>query len=237
MHNLVELQEAYQAGKVLLIDKPYKWTSFDAVNKVKSMLRYLLGIKKIKVGHAGTLDPLATGLLIVCTGRATKQISSFQSLNKTYTGTFYLGCTTPSYDLETAVDKEYLIDHLTSDLIKSAAKSFLGFQDQLPPLFSAKKIDGTRAYEHARAGSEVILQAQKINIESFDITKVSLPEVDFRVVCSKGTYIRSLARDYGERLGTGAHLQALKRTHIGKYALSDALNPAELEYNIRQSNL
>lgn len=229
------LCEAFIEGKVLFIDKPYQWTSFDVVNKVKSMLRYVLGIKKIKVGHAGTLDPLATGLLIVCTGKATRRISSFQELNKTYTGTFFLGQTTPSYDLETAADKEYDTGHITEQLLKETAETFIGEQEQVPPLFSAKKINGKRAYEHARQGSETVLKAQKVNIESFEITKATLPEIEFRVICSKGTYIRSLARDFGERLGSGAYLKSLKRTHIGNYSLHDAVTLNLLESSIRES--
>lgn len=234
MHDINnKLQEKYLEGTILMIDKPYQWTSFDAVNKVKSMLRYLLGIKKIKIGHAGTLDPLATGLLIVCTGKATKQISELQALNKTYTGTFFLGQTTPSYDLETAPDGDYPINHLTEDTLKEAAGSFIGDQEQVPPLFSAKKINGKRAYKHARKGSDAVLKAQTISIEAFDITKIALPEVDFRIVCSKGTYIRAMARDFGMRVGSGAYLKALQRTHIGMHSLSNAISLKELEATIR----
>ncbi len=233
MQNTIKLQEKYLEGIILLIDKPYQWTSFDAVNKIKSMLRYLQGIKKIKIGHAGTLDPLATGLLIICTGKATKRISELQILNKTYTGTFHLGQTTPSYDLETVPDNDYPINHLTENSVLEAARSFIGDQEQVPPLYSAKKINGRRAYKHARKGSDAVLKAQKINIEAFDITRIAIPETDFRIVCSKGTYIRAIARDFGERLGSGAYLKSLNRTNVGGYSLSDAISLTDLEARIR----
>ena len=215
-------RESIREGKILFIDKPFKWTSFDVVNKLKALLQHRLGMKKIKVGHAGTLDPLATGLLIVCTGKATKQIEQFQVLDKTYTGTFHVGKSTPSYDLETAPDKDYPTGHVTKKLANEAAKLFIGEQQQIPPLFSAKKIAGERAYTFAREGKDVVLAANNIHIKKFEITSFNLPEIGFRVVCSKGTYIRSLARDFGEALGSGAYLSELRRTHIGDHDVTDA---------------
>lgn len=205
-------------GRVLLINKPLEWTSFDVVNK----LRYKLKIKKI--GHAGTLDPLATGLLIVCVGKMTKQIESFMGLEKEYTGTFVLGQTTPSYDLETEVSEQKDISHLTVDEIASAVKSLTGKIAQLPPAHSAIKIGGKRAYKFARKGKEVELQPREVEVKEFEITSLQLPQVHFRVVCSKGTYIRSLARDLGEKLGVGAYLSQLCRTRIGTYKLENALS-------------
>ena len=234
MENKQALTDEFVAGKTLLIDKPYKWTSFDVVNKLKSLLRYILKIKKIKIGHAGTLDPLATGLLIVCTGKATKEIEKFQKLDKTYTGTFILGKTTPSFDLETQTSEIIPIEHITAELIKRTTKSFIGEQQQVPPLYSAKKIEGERAYTHARKGEHRELKSVNINIKAFDVSRIELPEVDFRVTCSKGTYIRALARDFGESLNSGAYLQSLKRTHIGTHSLNDAITIAHLEEIIRQ---
>lgn len=204
-------------GKVLLVNKPLEWTSFDVVNK----LRYKLKIKKI--GHAGTLDPLATGLLIICTGKMTKKINEFMGLEKEYTGTFTLGAVTPSYDRETAVTETRDVSHLTEEAIRNVTQHFIGKISQVPPLHSAIKVGGKRAYQIARKGSEMELAAREVEITAFEITGIRLPEVDFRVVCSKGTYIRSLARDGGETLGTGAHLSALCRTRIGQYLLKDAL--------------
>ena len=216
----------------MFIDKAYRWTSFDVVNKIKSLLRYRLGIKKIRIGHAGTLDPLATGLLIVCTGRATKQIESFQSLDKSYTGTLVLGKTTPSFDLESAPGEDIPYDHIDNEQIEKTALSFVGEQDQVPPLFSAKKIDGERAYTHARKGEHKVLKAQRVHIKSFDITRIALPEVDFSVSCSKGTYIRSLVRDFGESLDSGAYLKALRRTHIGPHAIDDAISIQQFQEEV-----
>ncbi len=228
-HEKEALRQSYLEGRILLLDKPYQWTSFDVVNKIKSLLRYRLGVKKIKVGHAGTLDPLATGLLIICTGRATRQIESFQGLDKTYTGTFHIGKTTPSFDLEKEPDQDYPVAHITEDLLLATANSLVGEQRQVPPLFSAKKIAGKRAYTHARAGLKTELQANNIIIKTFEITRIEMPEVDFRVVCSKGTYIRALARDYGESLGSGAYLSALRRTHIGTHSVENAIHINELQ--------
>ena len=215
--------EDFQTGQILLIDKPLHWTSFQAVNKMKWVLKSKLGLKKIKIGHAGTLDPLATGLLIVCTGKFTKKISDIQSQHKEYTGTFYIGATTPSYDLETAVNQTFPTDHINIDKIHQATKGFIGEIDQKPPIFSAIKKDGIRLYEHARNGDEVEIAFRKTTIHEFEITRIELPEIDFRVVCSKGTYIRSLAYDFGIALLSGAHLTALRRTKIGDYNVTDAI--------------
>lgn len=206
-----------EEARVLLVNKPYEWTSFDVVNK----LRYRLKIKK--VGHAGTLDPLATGLLIICTGKMTKRIEEFMGLEKEYTGTFVLGQSTPSHDLETAVDAQRDISALTEEMIRTATRSFTGTIQQLPPLHSAIKVGGKRAYQFARKGKEVELQPRAVDVSVFEITSIQLPEVNFRIVCSKGTYIRSIARDYGNLLGVGAYLSKLCRTRIGTFRLEDAL--------------
>ncbi|MGB7842007.1 MAG: tRNA pseudouridine(55) synthase TruB [Salinimicrobium sp.] len=215
-------EEDFKAGKILLFDKPLEWTSFQLVNKVRWLIRKNFKIKKIKVGHAGTLDPLATGLLIICTGKATKQIESLQGQEKEYTGTFTLGATTPSYDLETEVDQTYPTEHLSEEKIREATNAFLGEIDQYPPIFSALKKDGKRLYEYARSGQEVEVSARKVHISEFEITDISLPKVAFRVVCSKGTYIRSLAHDFGKQLESGAHLSSLRRTRIGEYRIENA---------------
>ncbi|MDH5476468.1 MAG: tRNA pseudouridine(55) synthase TruB [Cyclobacteriaceae bacterium] len=203
-------------AKVLLVNKPYQWTSFDVVKK----LRYALKVKKI--GHAGTLDPLATGLLILCTGKMTKQIENFQAQEKEYTGTFVLGKTTPSFDLETEIDSEKDIEHLTEEKIKSVTTQFSGWIDQIPPVFSAVKVNGKRAYKSARKGDHVEIKSRKVEIKEFEITRINLPEIDFRIVCSKGTYIRSIARDVGVFLEVGAYLSALCRTRIGEFKLENA---------------
>ena len=216
-------EEDFKAGKILLFDKPLDWTSFQLVNKVRWLIRKQFKIKKIKVGHAGTLDPLATGLLILCTGKATKQIESLQGQEKEYTGTFTLGATTPSYDLETEINQEFSFEHLSEEKITSASKEFIGDIQQMPPVFSALKKDGKRLYEYARSGEEVKISARKVHISEFNITAIELPKVHFRVVCSKGTYIRSLAHDFGKVLESGAHLSALRRTRIGNYSVNEAL--------------
>ena len=216
--------EDFQNGQILLIDKALHWTSFQAVNKMKWILKSKLGLKKIKIGHAGTLDPLATGLLLVCTGKFTKRIEELQGQAKEYTGTFYIGATTPSYDLETEIDQTFPIGHIDEALIASTIPQFLGEIDQKPPIFSAIKKDGVRLYDHARAGETVEIASRKTTIHKFEITRIALPEVDFRVVCSKGTYIRSLAFDFGKALGSGAHLTALRRTKIGNYDVNDAMD-------------
>lgn len=217
--------EDYLNGQVLLIDKPLKWSSFQAVNKLKYALINKVGLpKKFKIGHAGTLDPLASGLLIVCTGKFTKSISEIQSQAKEYTGTISVGATTPSYDLETEVDAVFPTTHIDEALIHETVKQFIGEIDQKPPVFSAIKKDGKRLYEHARAGEEVVIESRKTTIYEFEITRIALPEIDFRVTCSKGTYIRSLAFDFGQALQSGAHLTALRRTKIGDYDVKNAID-------------
>ena len=213
----------FKNGQVLLIDKPLNWTSFQVVNKIRWEIRQKFNIKKIKVGHAGTLDPLATGLLIICTGKMTKQIDSYQAQIKEYTGTIQLGATTPSYDLETQVNATFSTDHITENLIHAATKQFVGEIDQFPPVFSAIKKDGKRLYEFARAGKEVEIKPRSIKISSFEITKIDGMSVDFRVVCSKGTYIRSLAHDFGKALKSGGHLTALRRTKIGDFEVENSM--------------
>lgn len=223
----------FYTGEILLIDKPLQWTSFQAVNKIKHAIKghaslVVNGQKtKPKVGHAGTLDPLATGLLIVCTGKKTKQISSLMGMEKEYTGTFTLGATTPCFDLEKPVDHHYPIDHITEQMISVAAAKLTGLQQQVPPLFSALMVQGQRAYELARKGDTTELKPREVHIHEFEITRTSLPEVDFRIVCSKGTYIRSIARDFGLALSSGAYLSRLCRTRIGDFLLKDATGPLE----------
>jgi tRNA pseudouridine55 synthase len=207
-------------SEIILINKPYRWTSFDVVKKIK----YALG-KKIKVGHAGTLDPLATGLLILCTGAMTKKISEIQDAEKEYEGSFFLGATTESYDLEREVNAGFKTEHITEELIRHTATEFIGEQMQIPPAHSAVKVKGKRAYELARKGQEVVIEAKKIEIKEFEITRIEMPLVYFRIVCSKGTYIRSLADDFGRKLNSGAYLSSLIRTRIGSYFLIDALTP------------
>ena len=217
--------EDFQNGQILLIDKPLNWSSFQAVNKLKYALINKVGLpKKFKIGHAGTLDPLATGLLLVCTGKFTKRISELQGQAKEYTGTFYIGATTPSYDLETEIDENFPISHIDEDLIHETVKQFLGEIDQKPPIYSAIKKDGVRLYEHARAGETVEIATRKTTIHEFEITRIALPEIDFRIVCSKGTYIRSLAYDFGKALNSGSHLTVLRRTKIGDYNVDNAVD-------------
>jgi len=228
-------KEAFLEGQTLLIDKPYEWSSFQALNSVKWTLRKALGLKKLKVGHAGTLDPLATGLLLICTGKNTKKIPQFQAMEKEYTGTFCMGATTPSYDLETTVDATYPVDHLTEKILHETAKSFLGEIQQQPPVFSAIKIKGKRLYEYARKGKEIDVPSRKVTVHAFDLTRIQLPEVDFRVRCSKGTYIRSLAHDFGKALGSGAYLSELKRTKIGQYNVDKAVSPNDFRDLFRKS--
>jgi tRNA pseudouridine55 synthase len=219
----------YEEGQVLLIDKPYGWTSFQVVNKLKWKIRHTHELSKLKIGHAGTLDPLATGLLIVCTGKFTKRIEEFQAQEKEYTGTFVLGATTPCYDMEKPVDKEFPTNHITKELILETAKTFVGEQMQVPPIFSAVKIDGKRAYDYARQEQDVEIKAKPIFIKEFEITRIEMPEADFRIVCSKGTYIRSIARDFGEKLQSGAYLSALRRTKIGGFWVENSDNSMILE--------
>ncbi len=219
----------FPEGELLLINKPYNWTSFDVVGKIRNSFKPL----KLKVGHAGTLDPLATGLLIVCTGKLTKQIDTFQAEEKEYTGTMVLGATTPSYDLETEVDQVFALDSISEEKIKANCKQFLGEIDQFPPAHSAIKINGERLYEKARRGEDVERRARKVTITAFEITRIELPEIDFRVVCSKGTYIRSLVHDFGAALQNGAYLSKLTRTRSGNFQLKDAYEVMELVNHIR----
>jgi tRNA pseudouridine55 synthase len=220
--------QEFLEGKTILVDKPYGWTSFDVVNKIRWHLKKKLNVKKIKVGHAGTLDPLATGLLIVCTGKHTKLIESIMPGLKTYTGTFLLGKTTPSFDLETEFDKEFPTDHITEVHLKAARKSLTGKINQIPPVFSAKQIDGKRAYDFARAGKEIELSPVEIEIHHFEIHTESFPEINFKITCSKGTYIRSMARDFGKLLNSGATLVALRRTNSGEHSVENANLPDEI---------
>jgi tRNA pseudouridine55 synthase len=214
----------FAAGELLLVNKPYEWTSFDVVGKLRNSFKPL----KLKVGHAGTLDPLATGLLIICTGKMTKQIDTFQAEEKEYTGTMVLGATTPSYDMETVADQTFDTSNLTDDAIRNACKQFTGDIQQYPPAHSAIKIDGERLYEKARRGEEVELRLRNVTITAFEITRIELPEVDFRVVCSKGTYIRSLVHDFGKALNNGAYLSKLTRTRSGNFKLEDAWEVMDL---------
>ena len=210
---------------ILAFDKPYRWTSFDVVGKVRWLICRHLGVKKLKVGHAGTLDPLATGVLIVCTGRATKRIEELQSGSKEYFATIRLGATTPSYDLEKPIDATYPTDHITREMVEQVLERFRGTIEQVPPTFSACKIDGKRAYKMARKGDEVELKPKTLVIDEIELTQCNLPDITIRVVCSKGTYIRALARDIGQALDSGAHLIALRRTRVGDYKVEDCLNP------------
>lgn len=225
--------EDFLNGQVLLIDKPLNWTSFQAVNKLKYLLINKIGLpKKFKIGHAGTLDPLATGLLLICTGKFTKRIAELQGQAKEYTGTFYLGATTPSYDLETEIDQTFPTSHIDEAIIHETIPQFLGEIDQKPPIFSAIKKEGVRLYEHARAGETVEIASRKTTIHEFEIIRIELPEIDFRVVCSKGTYIRSLAFDFGKALHSGAHLIALRRTKIGDYNVINAVDVNDFEKSL-----
>tara|TARA_B100000809_G_scaffold54490_1_gene50145 strand:+ start:2236 stop:2985 length:750 start_codon:yes stop_codon:yes gene_type:complete len=236
-------QNKFLTGQIILIDKPLTWTSFDVVNKVRWLIKQEIKVKKIKVGHAGTLDPLATGLLILCTGKLTKQIDDIQTQEKEYTGVITLGATTACYDLEKEIDIEYPTEHITEAIIKETALSFIGEQDQVAPIHSAKKIDGKRAYEYAREGETVVIKSNTINIKEFDVEICDTPinemledskinqeapyqkgiHVKFRIVCTKGTYIRAIARDFGEKLNSGGHLSVLRRTKIGEHKIEDAV--------------
>jgi len=212
----------FQKGEVLIFNKPLDWTSFNLVTKIRNHLCRQMKIKKLKVGHAGTLDPKATGLMIVCTGKATKKIEELQAEVKEYIATLKLGATTPSFDLETEEDRQFDTGHIDKELVKNALKNFIGTIEQVPPVFSAVKVNGKRAYELARKGEEVELRAKKLVIDSIEIINFSMPELKLRIVCSKGTYIRALARDIGTALNSGAYLTALERTRIGNYHLSEA---------------
>lgn len=214
-------------GKLLLIDKPLEWTSFQAVNKIRWGLKSKFNLKKLKVGHAGTLDPLATGLLLICTGKMTKKIPEFQALEKTYTGTITLGATTPSFDSETPIDKKFKITHLNDEALIAAKEKFEGEIDQSPPLFSAIKKEGKRLYEYARAGEKIEIKSRKIKIHRFDFKRIELPNIAFEVKCSKGTYIRSLANDFGKSVDSGGYLSSLRRIKIGPFKVINALTPQE----------
>ena len=225
--------EDFLNGQIILIDKPLHWTSFQAVNKMKYALINKAGLpKKFKIGHAGTLDPLASGLLLVCTGKFTKRITELQGQAKEYTGTFFIGATTPSYDLETEIDETFDTSHIDESLIQETVKQFLGEIDQKPPIFSAIKKEGIRLYEHARAGEIVEIETRKTTIHEFEIIRIALPEIDFRVVCSKGTYIRSLAYDFGKAMNSGSHLTVLRRTKIGNYDVKDAIDVTLFEQSL-----
>jgi tRNA pseudouridine55 synthase len=227
--NSFERLEDFQSGSLLLIDKPLGWTSFDVVNKVRGILRRRLGVKKLKVGHAGTLDPLATGLLVICTGRMTKEIQTLLDEDKGYTGTMTFGSTTPSYDLETEPEGDYPVNHLSEDVLRAAAAGFCPSYLQTAPIFSAKKVDGKPAYKSARKGIEVVIAPREVHLNRFELTSIHLPSVDFDVVCSKGTYIRSLAHDMGKQLGSGAHLSALRRYRSGQFDVRNAFSMEEFE--------
>jgi len=229
MDNFPETVEDFLDGQILLINKPLGWTSFDVVRKIKNLIRTKYSLKKIKVGHAGTLDPLATGLLIVCTGKFTKRISELQGQAKIYTGEITLGGTTPSYDLETEIDATFETKHITEQLIKETTSEFIGEIDQKPPIFSALKRGGERLYEKARRGESFEIETRKVSVHSFDITAIEMPKVSFEITCSKGTYIRSIAYDFGLALDSGAHLSKLCRTAIGDYQLANALDVASFE--------
>ena len=222
----------FQTGEMILIDKELNWTSFDVVSKLRNSIKKKLNIKKIKVGHAGTLDPLATGLLIICTGKMTKRINEFSGLNKTYVGKMTIGSTTPSYDLETKPNVYYPTEHINKNLIIETAKKFVGKIDQKPPVFSAVKKDGVRLYKLARKGVKVEVEKREIIIHDFLISSINFPEVEFSLTCSKGTYIRSLAHDFGKELGSGAHLSELRRTSIGDYSVDKSLKLMEFIRNI-----
>jgi tRNA pseudouridine55 synthase len=218
----LKTEEDFKNGQVLLIDKPLTWSSFQAVNKLRWHIKQRFKIKKIKVGHAGTLDPLATGLLIICTGKQTKEIHTYQGQIKEYIGVFTVGATTPSYDLETEIDQIFSTEHITEELLKETTKQFVGDIQQKPPIFSAIKKDGKRLYELARKGETTEIKARAVTVSHFEITKIDLPNVEVKIVCSKGTYIRSLAYDFGKALNSGAHLSALRRTKIGNFSVENA---------------
>ena len=227
----------FKEGEVLLFDKPLNWTSFDLVRKVRAAIKRHLDTRKIKVGHAGTLDPRATGLLIVCTGKKTKEIESFQAFDKEYIADLQLGATTPSYDRETKPDKEYPTGHITGELIKDVLAGFIGVQEQIPPVFSAKKVDGQRAYKKARKGIDVEIKPSIIEIKELEILYFNLPKLTIRVKCGKGTYIRALARDIGERLNSGAYLTSLRRTKIGDFSVEEAMSVNDFKEILDRENL
>jgi tRNA pseudouridine55 synthase len=231
---LPETISIFEEGRVLLFDKPLYWTSFDLVNKVRIMIRSATGLKKIKVGHAGTLDPLATGLMIICTGKATKRIEEFRDLDKEYVASIHLGQTTPSYDLETETDKKYPVDHISRELTEKTLKGFIGEQLQIPPLYSARFIEGKRAYSYARKGIEKEIEPVAISIRGIELLHYGIPDIQVRLLCSKGTYIRSFARDLGEALGSGAYLSALVRSSVGSYKLEEAFTLEKFQFFLEQ---
>lgn len=216
-------------GQLILIDKPLKWSSFQAVNAVKWAIRKRYQLKKIKVGHAGTLDPLASGLLLICVGKFTKRIHEFQEMSKVYEGTITLGSSTPSYDLETEIDNVFPTDHISNELIYKTKALFIGKITQKPPVFSALKKDGKRMYEYAREGKELEIKARFVEIEEFEILEINMPNIHFRIQCSKGTYIRSIAHDFGKALNSGGHLSSLRRTKIGEYNVDNAVTPVNFK--------
>lgn len=226
----------YQAGEILYFNKPLTWTSFNLVNRVRGVLSRHLGVKKLKVGHAGTLDPLATGVMILCTGKATKQIESFQYQTKEYIATLMLGATTPSFDLEKEIDATYPTEHITEELVRNTLQQFVGTIEQIPPTFSAVKIDGKRAYQYAREGMDVEIKPKTLVIDEIELLNCSLPSITIRVVCSKGTYIRALARDIGIALQSGAHLTALQRTRIGTITLEQCLEYEDFVQQLNNKN-
>ncbi len=231
-----DLKEEFINGKVILIDKPLEWTSFQVVNKIRWLIKTAFGIKKIKVGHAGTLDPLASGLLILCTGKMTKRIEQFMNQEKEYTGTFILGATTPSYDLETEINQRFSTAHIDERLLQSTRSQFIGEIKQQPPIFSALKKEGQRLYEFARKGIDVDIPFKTVFVKSFELTKINLPEVSFKIKCSRGTYIRSLAHDFGKALETGAYLGSLRRTKIGTFSVTEATQIEHFEKQLEHIN-
>jgi tRNA pseudouridine55 synthase len=231
---LSEKLTVFEEGQVLLFNKPLYWTSFDLVNKVRIMIRSAFGIKKIKVGHAGTLDPLASGLLIICTGKATKKIDEFRDLDKEYVATFHLGETTPSFDLETETDNMYPTDHISEEFVRKTLVSFLGEQKQLPPMYSAKLIAGKRAYEFARKGLQKELEPVTVFFREIELLSFGVPETKIKLVCSKGTYIRSFARDFGLALKSGSYLSALERIAIGSYRMDEAYDLEKFQEYVEQ---
>lgn len=233
MQNIKEFSE----GSTIIVDKPYTWTSFDVVNKIRWNLKQVLGVKNIKVGHAGTLDPLATGLLVLCIGKHTKLIDQIMVGEKTYTGTILLGKTTPSYDLETDFNEDFPTEHISAEMVEEVRKTFLGEQHQVPPIFSAKQVDGKRAYDLARAGKELVLKANTVNISDFKVSMDRFPEIDFEISCSKGTYIRSIAYDFGKALKSGGVLTALRRTKSGDLSIENSKSVDEWIEFIRKTEL
>ena len=223
------IKEKFINGEVILIDKPLNWTSFQVVNKIRWIIKNTFGLKKIKVGHAGTLDPLASGLLILCTGKMTKQIEQFMGQEKEYVGTISLGATTPSYDLETEINQYFPTEHIDKELLENTLSKFTGTIDQKPPVFSALKKGGKRLYEFAREGLNIDVPSRKVVIRNFEITQIKFPEIDFKVNCSKGTYIRSLVYDYGKSINSGAYLSALRRTKIGEFSIENAIQMEDFE--------